>query len=157
MDCSRTKVILVMMQDHVGMSKNPKDRVLIITDSGEFRDELAMILSNADLEPVAVDNGDSCLKTLAEAYPIVVIIDEDMGSGGWTIGAHIRDESEVPTIMIGNGNVDTAWMRVAAGDVDYFMRRPFGHHEIVARIRALSRRYETISKRKCQKMTLRVS
>jgi len=117
---------------------------MIVASSDDFRDEISLILNSEGFDPVTVCNGNSCLKKLAETRPIAVIVDEDVQSGGWVIGSNIRQESGVPIIVIGSSSADDAWLKAAAYGVDHFIRKPYGHRELVARIRAVSRRHKAL-------------
>ena len=134
-----------IMQQNLTVSNNgTKLRVMVVTDSSDFREEITSALRDVDIEAVAADNKESCLQILSEARDVAVIIDGDMASlDGWAISAQIRKGSDISIILIGRGDPEIAWMKAAEGAIDCFMTPPFGSHEIAARVKSLLRRNET--------------
>lgn len=128
-------------------TESSKDQVLIVTDSCELAGELSSVLSEAGIDPFVADTKELYLKKLKQ-QPIVAIVDEDMIPGGWKISEDIRSESEVPIVIIGDSDSELAWMRAAEGKIDYFLGRPFGTLEFVARIKSLARRAKRVNRLK---------
>ena len=135
-----------MSEDILETAETSKNTVLIITDSCELAGELSSILSEANIDPFVADTRDLYLKKITQyPRPVVAIVDEDMIPGGWKISEDIRNDSEVPIIIIGDSDSELAWMRAAEGKIDYFLGRPFGPLELVARIRSLARRSKRLT------------
>ncbi len=85
----------------------------------------------------SVDTG--LFKLVNEAYDIVVVLDSP-GVASWTICERIRSLSSIPLIVISlNASTDTCVKAINAG-ADYFMRKPFGPLEFLARINSLLQR-----------------
>ena len=73
------------------------------------------------------------------------------GGKGWELSSRIRDESNVPIIIIGNSRNELAWVKAAAYGVDCYLPLSIGPQELVARIRALVRRYDGSLQQKLDK------
>jgi DNA-binding response OmpR family regulator len=74
-----------------------------------------------------------------QAYDIVVV-QESPGVESWTICERIRRLASIPLIVISlNASTDTCIKAINAG-ADYFMRKPFGPLEFLARINSLLQR-----------------
>ncbi|MDD5094334.1 MAG: response regulator [Dehalococcoidia bacterium] len=103
---------------------------------------LAALFNESDIK-FAWANWTSCFERLREISPSVVIVEEDSGSEGWKIATRIRQESDVPIIMLGTINSELALIRAAAQGIDCYMARPFDPRELMARLKALIRRHES--------------
>ncbi len=100
-------------------------------------DELVAILKRAGIEAVVAGKPEEYKGILPDA----VVIDERAGTGGWELSSRIRDDSNVPIMMLGDSESELAWVKAVAHGVDYYLPRPFSPRELVARLGALMRRY----------------
>jgi DNA-binding response OmpR family regulator len=98
------------------------------------------LLSKMGYEVDLVHSVDTGLFQLVnEAYDIVVVL-ESPGVESWTICERIRSLASIPLIVISlNASTDTCVKAINAG-ADYFMRKPFGPLEFLARINSLLQR-----------------
>ena len=85
----------------------------------------------------AVHSTDAGLQQLqARAYDII-ITQEGWEAESWRLCETIRRFSNVPLIVISkNASTDTCVRAINAG-ADYFLRKPFGPLELIARIQSL--------------------
>ena len=114
-------------------------KVLVIGIDGVSSEELASMLEESGMDTVQAHNG-FVMETLRLILLNIVVIEEKTGQGGWDISSRIRRESDVPILLLGNGNTEMSWVKAAAYDVDCYLSRPFSPRELVARIRAIIRR-----------------
>ncbi|OGO32516.1 MAG: hypothetical protein A2Z29_06910 [Chloroflexi bacterium RBG_16_56_11] len=70
----------------------------------------------------------------------IVIVREIPGTESWPLCQKIRDLSNAPLIIINPHASAETCVRAINSGADYFMRRPFGPLELVARIRSLLQR-----------------
>ena len=98
------------------------------------------LLSKMGYEVDLVHSADAGLFRLAsQAYDIVVVL-ESPGVASWTICERIRSLASIPLIVISlNASTDTCVKAINAG-ADYFLRKPFGPLEFLARINSLLQR-----------------
>ena len=99
--------------------------------------KLVSLLETMGIETEAANS----LKKLKEKLPQAVVIEEGEGEG-WELGSQIRDESNVPILMVGSSNSELAWVKAAAHGIDCYLVKPLAYRELVARIGALVRRYD---------------
>jgi two-component system response regulator ResD len=85
-------------------------------------------------------NPDAGLRQLnAQDYDII-IIQETPDAESWQICEEIRRLSGMPLIVIStNASTDTCVKAIMAG-ADYFLRKPFGPLELIARVKSLLQR-----------------
>lgn len=98
------------------------------------------LLSKMGYEVDLVHSADAGLyKLVTEAYDLVVVL-ESPRVASWTICERIRSLSHVPLIVISlNASTETCVRAINAG-ADYFLRKPFGPLEFLARINSLLQR-----------------
>ncbi|MDD5094227.1 MAG: response regulator [Dehalococcoidia bacterium] len=121
--------------------------VMIIGDEEIASSNLASLLEEAGIKVAAACNWTSCLENLREISPSVVIVEEESGSEGWEIASQIRRESDIPIVILGTINSELAWVKAAAHGIDCYLARPFGPTELVARLKSLIRRHESIQQK----------
>jgi DNA-binding response OmpR family regulator len=113
----------------------------------------ALLFSNAAAHPLIAGllgrtgfgvelapNSDAGLRQLeSRTYDIAVII-ERLDSGSWELCQKIRNITAIPLIVISTNASPDACARAIAAGADYFMRRPFGPLEFLARVNCLLQR-----------------
>ncbi len=125
----------------IGRKVNTVPKVMVIGANETSSHNLVSLLKEAGFEITTIYDG-TRLTEFTQSLPSVVIIEEKAGKGGWELGVQIRQKSNVPIIFLGNGNSEVAWVKAAAYGIDFYMGWPFSSRELVARIKALVRRYE---------------
>ena len=102
---------------------------------------LSSLLSSAGYRVDVVYNGDDGLRQLEVTPYDIIIIKESPLVGSWNLCMRIRDiSSTIPLIVISsNASTETCVKTINAG-ADYFMRKPFGPLELLARMRSLLHR-----------------
>jgi putative two-component system response regulator len=104
---------------------------------------LCRLLEREGLEVRVAGNGTAALEMLVEAAPDVILLDVQMpGPSGFEVCATIKGNPEtrfIPVILItGLGRVEDRIRGIEVG-ADDFIVKPFDRHEVVARVRSLSR------------------
>ena len=102
---------------------------------------LAALLSSAGYRVDVVYNGDDGLRQLELIPYDIIIVKESPLMESWNLCMRIRDlSSTIPLIVISSdASTETCVKTINAG-ADYFMRKPFGPLELLARIRSLLQR-----------------
>jgi DNA-binding response OmpR family regulator len=83
---------------------------------------------------------DTGLARLVEQGADVIIIKEMPDTESWRLCSKIRRLSEVPLIVISPGTGTEACVRAINAGADFFLRKPFGPLELLARARVLLQR-----------------
>ena len=116
-------------------------RVLVVDDEPGIRETLAITLraSGYDIETAA--DGEEALLTAAARTPDLVVLDLGLPDlDGVQVIAQLRATSQAPILVL-SGRRDSA-DKVDALDAgaDDYVTKPFGMDELLARLRAMSRR-----------------
>jgi len=118
--------------------------VLAIDDDAAMRQLIADYLGEYDLRVTTVATGADMEKVLAEQAIDVVVLDLRLaGEDGMELAKKLRASSEIPIIIV-SGRRDEAdrVMGLELGADDY-ITKPFSPRELLARVRAVLRRYKT--------------
>jgi two-component system KDP operon response regulator KdpE len=115
--------------------------VLVVDDDPAIRRTLAITLRARDYEVIAAPNGRSALQIVDESVPDVILLDLGLPDmDGLAVLRRVRSLSRVPIIVVSarTGSID----KVEALDqgADDFVTKPFSIEELVARVRAATRR-----------------
>jgi DNA-binding response OmpR family regulator len=127
------------------MSPAVSPHVLAIDDDPAMRELIAEYLGDNDLRVTTACTGAEMTRALAEHAIDVVVLDLRLGSeDGMELARTLRAESAVPIIMV-TGKKDEAdrVMGLELGADDY-ITKPFSPRELLARVRAVLRRYRTV-------------
>ncbi len=114
-------------------------KVLVVDDERPIRRYLNAALSG-QYRIFEAENGEDALRAAAINHPDVIILDLGLpDTDGINVTCRLREWTDVPIIVISvrDGEVD----KVAALDAgaDDYLTKPFGVHELMARIRAALR------------------
>jgi two-component system alkaline phosphatase synthesis response regulator PhoP len=101
---------------------------------------------------VAYD-GKTALEKFRALKPDLIVLDLMLpGMDGWDVCRHIRQESEVPIIMLTARDQDVDKIVGLELGADDYLTKPFNPRELVARVKAIFRR--TTSTPKTQRLTV---
>jgi two-component system, OmpR family, response regulator len=120
--------------------------VLAIDDDPAMRQLIAEYLGENELRVTTAANGADMMQALAQNAIDVVVLDLRLaGEDGMQLARTLREESAIPIIML-TGKRDEAdrVMGLELGADDY-ITKPFSPRELLARVRAVLRRYHTVS------------
>src|SRR6266446_7358139 len=118
--------------------------VLAIDDDPAMRELIADYLGENELRVTAVATGSEMVQTLAQHAIDLVVLDLRLAAeDGMELARKLREKGATPIIIV-TGRHDEAdrIMGLELGADDYVMK-PFSPRELLARIRAVLRRYQT--------------
>ena len=119
------------------------DSILIIESDNAMREELISALSEADFIVAAVPDYPAALLKLNQFKPDLVIVDVVLPSmDGTEACRQIRSTLDIPVVLLSGDNRDEAWERALRVDVDLYQPKPFSYPILVARVKAMLRRYK---------------
>lgn len=120
-----------------------KARVLIIDDDVNINELIRLYLEKDGYEVMPVYVGSKSIESFKEFAPSMVILDIMLpGSDGWQVCREIRKISNIPIIMLtAKGETFDKVLGLELGADDYIVK-PFEPKELVARVKAVLRRYE---------------
>ena len=120
-----------------------KQRVLIVDDDENIAELISLYLMKECYETRIVHDGEAALKIFPEFKPNIILLDLMLpGIDGYQVCREIRACSATPIIMLSaKGEVFDKVLGLELGADDYIMK-PFDSKEMVARVRAVLRRYQ---------------
>ena len=117
-------------------------KVLVAEDDAHIREGLVEILEDEGYETVQAADGEQALQLFRREDPDFVCLDIMMpGKSGYDVCREIRKHDEnLPLIFISAKSAEIDKVLGLELGADDFITKPFGVKEVVARIRAVSRR-----------------
>ncbi len=119
-----------------------KQRILIVDDDESIADVINLFLSKESYATEIAYDGEEALLKFGEFKPDLILLDIMLpGIGGHDVLREIRKTSHVPVILVSaKGEVFDRVLGLELGADDYIMK-PFDPKEMVARVRAVLRRF----------------
>lgn len=127
-----------------------KNSILVIDDDRNILAIIEMYLRKAGYEVTCVERGDEALQAFRRVQPALVVLDVMLpGMDGWEVLDKLRQESDVPVIMLtAKGDTLDRIQGLDLGADDYIVK-PFDAKELLARIKAVLRRRSLPENEKC--------
>lgn len=120
-------------------------KILIIEDEESIADLEKDYLELSGFEVSIRNTGDEGLRTaLADEYDLIVLDLMLPGMDGFEICRHIREEKNIPIIMVSAKKDDIDKIRGLGLGADDYMTKPFSPSELVARVKAHMARYDRL-------------
>ena len=118
--------------------------VLVIDDDAAMRNLIADYLGENDLRVTTVATGAQMQGVLDEHAVDVVVLDLRLaGEDGMQIAKKLRETSEIPIIIVSGRNDEADRVMGLELAADDYVTKPFSPRELLARVRAVLRRYQT--------------
>lgn len=116
-------------------------RILIADDDREICDLLEIYINNEGFEVIKAYDGEEAYQKFVETDPDCLVLDIMMPEmDGFEVVKKIREESQVPILMLSAKTADIDKIRGLAKGADDYVIKPFNPLEVVARIKSLLRR-----------------
>ena len=122
-----------------------KQRILIVDDDENIAELISLYLTKECFDTKIVFNGEDALSTFETYEPNLILLDLMLpGIDGYQVCREIRAKSGVPIIMLSaKGEIFDKVLGLELGADDYILK-PFDSKEMIARVRAVLRRYHPI-------------
>jgi DNA-binding response OmpR family regulator len=122
--------------------KMTRPKIGIVDDEAGMRDALVALLYENQFEPVPMASSDDFAVVQKTVELDLVLIDLQLrGESGLALAMDIRRSGNLPIVMLtGRGDETDKIVGLEIGADDY-MLKPFNPRELIARIRAVLRRY----------------
>jgi DNA-binding response OmpR family regulator len=115
-----------------------KSTALVIDNTGAWPAVKRMLAAAAYFVDVTADLATALARLAGRDYDIIVSIDGP-GTESWRTCTELRRLTTAPVIIIApRANAETCVRTINAG-ADFFLRKPFGPLEFLARVRSLQR------------------
>lgn len=121
-------------------------KILIVDDDENIAELISLYLSKECYETKIVYDGESALKEFPVFQPNLILLDLMLpGIDGYQVCREIRKSYSVPIIMLSaKGETFDKVLGLELGADDY-MIKPFDSKELVARVKAVLRRYQPVA------------
>ena len=120
-------------------------RILIIEDEEAIADLEKDYLELSDFEVIIENAGDTGLaRALSEDFDLVILDLMLPGIDGFEVCKSIREEKNLPIIMVSAKKDDIDKIRGLGLGADDYMTKPFSPSELVARVKAHMARYDRL-------------
>ena len=121
-------------------------RILVIDDEPAMIGAVAALVGSAGHRVSAAYDGHEALRRYDADAPDLVILDLAMpGLDGVAVAREIRKRGATPIIILSGEGEEAAKVEALDAGADDYITKPFGKDELLARIRAVTRRRETPS------------
>ena len=118
-----------------------KGNILVVDDEPQITRVLKTTLSSQGYGVRTASDGDEALLILKEWTPDLVITDLRMPNlGGLELCRQIRARSRIPIIVLSVKGEERIKVEALDAGADDYVTKPFGVHELLARVRAALRR-----------------
>lgn len=120
-----------------------KQKILIVDDDENIAELISLYLSKECYDTKCVYDGEEALRTFDSYEPNLVLLDLMLpGIDGYQVCRELRTKSSTPVIMLSaKGEIFDKVLGLELGADDY-MIKPFDTKELVARVKAVLRRYQ---------------
>lgn len=117
-------------------------KILVVDDDPHIRRLVKMIMRGEGFEVLEAADGAKAMRTLEAAKADLVILDIMMpGMDGWELCRELREHYDLPLLMLtALGDTEQKVKGFDLGTDDYLVK-PFESRELVARVKALLKRY----------------
>ena len=120
-----------------------KQKILIVDDDTNIAELISLYLIKECFDTQMVHDGEEALTAFKEFQPNLILLDLMLpGIDGYQVCREIRKTSNVPIIMLSaKGEIFDKVLGLELGADDYIIK-PFDSKELVARVKAVLRRYQ---------------
>jgi len=122
-----------------------KQKILIVDDDENIAQLISLYLTKECFETRIVYDGESALQEMNSFSPDLILLDLMLpGIDGYQVCREVRQKSQIPIIMLSaKGEVFDKVLGLELGADDY-LEKPFDTKELVARVKAVLRRYKAV-------------
>lgn len=122
-----------------------KQKILIVDDDNNIAELISLYLTKECFETLIVNDGESALSAMDTFGPNLILLDLMLpGIDGYQVCREVRAKHTTPIIMLSaKGEIFDKVLGLELGADDY-MEKPFDSKELVARSKAVLRRYKQV-------------
>ena len=119
--------------------------ILAIDDDPAMRQLIADYLGENDVRVTTVATGEEMSRVLAEQAIDAIVLDLRLaGEDGMDLAKKVRGESTIPIIMVTGRKEEADRVMGLELGADEYITKPFSPRELLARVRAVLRRYKIL-------------
>ncbi len=120
-----------------------KQKILIVDDDNNIAELISLYLTKECFDTKIVNDGEEAIRAFDQYGPNLILLDLMLpGIDGYQVCREVHAKSNVPIIMLSaKGEIFDKVLGLELGADDY-MIKPFDSKELVARVKAVLRRYQ---------------
>ena len=120
-----------------------KTKIMVVDDDPNIRELVRLYLEKEGFEVTCAERGDEAVKVFRASPPNLMLLDVMLpGMDGWQVCREVRKISNIPIIMLtAKDETFDKLLGLELGADDYIVK-PFDMKELVARIKAVIRRFQ---------------
>lgn len=120
-----------------------KQKIIIVDDDNNIAELISLYLTKECFETLILNDGESVMPAMESFSPNLILLDIMLpGMDGYQVCREVRAKYSVPIIMLSaKGEVFDKVLGLELGADDY-IEKPFDSKELVARVKAVLRRYK---------------
>ena len=120
-------------------------KILIVDDDNNIAELISLYLTKECFDTKIVNDGEEALTAFEQYNPNLILLDLMLpGIDGYQVCREVRAKANVPIIMLSaKGEIFDKVLGLELGADDYMMK-PFDSKELVARVKAVLRRYQPV-------------
>ena len=120
-----------------------KTKIMVVDDDPNIRELVRLYLEKEGFEVTCAERGDEAVKMFRATPPNLMLLDVMLpGMDGWQVCREVRKISNIPIIMLtAKDETFDKVLGLELGADDYIVK-PFDMKELVARIKAVIRRFQ---------------
>ena len=120
-------------------------KILIVDDDLELLGLISFALRQAGYLVIEANDGNKALATFDQEQPDLVILDVNLpGLNGFEVCRHIRERTATPIMMLTVRSSEEDEVKGLDLGADDYLTKPFSPRTLLARVRVLLRRRETL-------------
>ena len=120
-------------------------KILVVDDEEDIREILQFNLENAGFEVDSVASAEEALSVLGPEHGLILLDVMMGGMSGYKMAEKLREENNnVPIIFLTALNAQNDLLTGFSAGADDYITKPFSIQEVVARVRAVLRRFPTV-------------
>ena len=122
-----------------------KQKILIVDDDNNIAELISLYLTKECFDTKIVNDGEEALVAFEQYNPNLILLDLMLpGIDGYQVCREVRAKANDPIIMLSaKGEIFDKVLGLELGADDYIMK-PFDSKELVARVKAVLRRYQPV-------------
>jgi len=123
-----------------------KQKILIVDDDNNIAELISLYLTKECYETLIVNDGEAVMPSMKSFAPNLILLDVMLpGIDGYQVCREVRAKYPVPIIMLSaKGEIFDKVLGLELGADDY-IEKPFDSKELVARVKAVLRRYKPVN------------
>ena len=127
----------------------PTPHILVVDDHRDIRDLLAKYLTKSGLRVTVADGGAALRRALQSSAIDLVVLDIMMpGEDGLSLCRFLRETTDVPVILLTAMAEETDRVVGLEIGADDYLTKPFNPRELLARIKAVLRRAQSLPRQR---------